>query len=93
MSRAYREKRACNIQTSKFLLLLLCVCGCEITRSPSDMVPEGQVCENTDRGRIITSRATSNVCTVPISSSLSQLTRGRDSDFGDTGGGCKSLVT
>ena len=37
--------------------------------------------------------ATSDVCTVPISSPLSPLTHGRDSDFGGTGGGCKSLVS
>ena len=37
MTRAYREKRACNAQISKFLLLLKIVChprGCDITLSP-----------------------------------------------------------
>ena len=37
--------------------------------------------------------ATSDVYTAPISSPLSPLTGGRDSDFGSTGGGCKSLVS
>ena len=31
------------------------------------------------------------ICTVPISSPLSPLTRGRDSDFGGIGGGCQVI--